>query len=101
MFGDTAHGSLYTTTDSVVGRSGQPCRVFSATWLSDGTARDLVLRNGAADTATIYVQNTGVISKTVTLNFEGGLLFPAGCFIDIGSAASVVIEFRNEGVKIT
>lgn len=97
MFGpDSTHGSGYYTADSAVGRSGQPCRVYSATWLSDGTARDLVLRNGTADTATIYVQSTGIISKTVTVNWEGGLLFPAGCFFDIGSAVSATIEFRNE-----
>lgn len=101
MFGDTAHGSAYYSADSAVGRSGQPCRVFSATWLSDGTARDLVLRNGTTDSGTIYVQAAGTISKTVTQNWEGGLLFPAGCFFDIGSAVSVAIEFRNEGVKIT
>jgi hypothetical protein len=96
MFGADNHGSQYTVADVIVGKSGKPCRVFSATWLSDGTARDLVLRNGSTDAGTIYVQEPGVISKTKTLNFEGGLLFPGGCFIDIGSAASVVIEFRNE-----
>jgi hypothetical protein len=86
------HGSVYLVADGVVGKIGKPCRVFSATWLSDGTARDLVLRNGTTDAGTIYVQATGVISKTVTINWEGGLLFPGGCFLDIGSAASAVIE---------
>ena len=89
-------GSVYKVADSVIGASGRPVRVFSATWLSDGTARDLVLRNGTTDAGTIYVQAAGTISKTVTINWEGGLLFPGGCFLDIGSAVSAVIECVTE-----
>lgn len=96
MFGDTNHGSVILTADGAVGALGKPVRIFSATHLSDGTARDLVLRNGAADTATVWVTAGGVISKTVTTNWEGGLLFPNGCFFDIGSAVSCVFEYRNE-----
>ncbi len=96
MFGENA-GTTYLTVDGVVGRSGKPTRVFQATWLSDGTARDLVLRNGIADTATIYVQAAGTISKTTTVNFGAqGILFPAGCFLDIGSAVSAAITCRSE-----
>ena len=96
MFGLENSGSVYTAADLAVG-SGKPVRVFQATWLSDGTARDLVLRNGAADSATVWVQSTGIISKTVTLDFGShGILFPSGCFIDIGSAASVVLTYRVE-----
>lgn len=96
MFGDTNHGSLYLSADGVVGISGEPVRIYSATHLSDGTARNLVLRNGADDTATVWVTAPGVISSTVTTNWEGGLLFPNGCFFDIGSAVSCVFEYRVE-----
>lgn len=89
-------GSKLLTTDGVVGVSGKPVRIFSATHLSDGTARTLVLRNGAADTAEVWVTAAGVISCTVTTNFEGGLLFPAGCFFDIGSAVSCAFVFSTE-----
>lgn len=89
-------GSVYKTADSVIGASGKPVRVFSATWLSDGTARDLELRNGTTDAGTLYVKEPGVISKTKTINFEGGLLFPNGCFFDKGDVASVVIECVTE-----
>jgi hypothetical protein len=91
-----ASGSVRFTGDSVVGTSGSPVRVFNATWLSDGTARDLVLRGGTSASAEIHVQAAGTVSKTTTINFEGGLLFPNGCFFDIGSATSAVIEFRVE-----
>lgn len=90
------YGSQYLVADGAVGVSGKPVRVFSATWLSDGTARDLVLRHGTTDSATVWVTATGVISKTVTINWEGGLLFPNGCFLDIGSAVSAVFVLSVE-----
>jgi len=89
-------GSQYLAADGAVGPSGKPIRLFSATHLSDGTARTLVLRNGTADSATIWVTAAGVFSSTVTTNWEGGLLFPNGCFFDIGSAVSGVFAFRLE-----
>lgn len=89
-------GSVRLSADGAVGPSGEPIRVWSATWLSDSTARDLVLRNGTAATDTQYVQEPGVVSKTKTLNFAGGLRFPAGCFFDIGSATASVFEFEVE-----
>lgn len=95
MFFETA-GSTQVTADTAIG-SGRPVRVYQATWLSDGTARDLELRSGAADTAAIWVKAAGVISKTTTITFgEHGLLFPSGCFIDIGSSVSVNITYRVE-----
>lgn len=95
MYGNTT--STYLTADGVIGASGKRIRVFSATFLSGGTAGILVLRNGAADTGTVYVQAAGTISRTVTVNFEGGLTFPAGCFFDKDTnTASVVVEYRVE-----
>ena len=90
-------GSKYFVADGAVGTSGKPTRVYSATWLSDGTARDLVLRNGTSDSGTVYTTAAGVISKTATVNFEGGMLFPNGCFLDIGSATSAVITYDQLG----
>ena len=95
----TTHGSSFFELaggDSAVGTSGKPIRVYNVTWLSDGTARDLVLRNGTADTDTAYTTEPGTISKTKTINFEQGLRFPSGCFLDIGDVVSAVIEWRLE-----
>ena len=89
-------GSEYHVADSVIGTSGKPVRVYNATWLSDATARDLVLRNGNSASGDIWVQAPGDISNTVTINFEGGLLFPSGCFFDIGDAVSLAISFSEE-----
>jgi len=94
MVGDI--GSHYLAADGAVGVAGKNVRIYSADWLSDGTARDLVLRNGTVDTATIWIQSAGIISKTVHLEWAGGLLFPGGAFFDIGSAVSCVFSVAVE-----
>jgi hypothetical protein len=89
-------GSVILTADGAVGISGKPVRVYSATWLSDATARDLVLRHGTSGSATIWITAGGTISKTVTLNFEGGLLFPNGCYFSKGDIVSAVFSISVE-----
>jgi len=90
-------GTTYLAADGAVGPSGKVIRLFQATWLSDGTARDLVLRNGTADSATVWITAAGTISKTVTVDFgKEGILFPSGCFFDIGSAVSGNFTYRVE-----
>jgi hypothetical protein len=98
MFGLGSTTTVYKTGDSAIGTSGKRIRVFSASWLSDGTARALVLRNGAADTAQIYVNAAGTISTTVTMNFgKEGIVFDAGCFLDFtASMTNAVITYREE-----
>ena len=90
-------GSVTVTGDSAIGPSGKPIRVWNATVLSDGTARDLVLRNGTTDSDTALVTHGGVASKSSTANFAGGLLFPSGCFCDYtASSVNVTVEFEVE-----
>jgi hypothetical protein len=91
-------GSVRLTGDGAVGASGKPIRVYSATQLSGATAGILVLRNGTSDSGTVYVQKTApVVSNTDTVNFEGGLLFPGGCFFDKDTnTTAVVVEFTVE-----
>jgi hypothetical protein len=90
--------TVYKTADSAIGTSGARIRVFSASWLSDGTARALVLRNGTADTDQIYVNAAGTISTTVTLNFgREGMVFGSGCFLDFtASMVNALITYRVE-----
>lgn len=91
-------GSVRLTADGVVGVSGKPIIVYNVVMLSAaGGAGELVLRNGAADTATVYVQEAGTAaSKTKTYNFDGGLYFPSGCFFDKDSNTdAVVVNFEQ------
>lgn len=77
---------MVSGTGAIVGTSGKPTRVFAVNFLSDGTAGVLILRNGTTSGGTAYVQENGVISKGVTVSYGPvGILFPAGCFLDIDS----------------
>lgn len=93
-------GSVEVSADAIVGISGQPLRVWNITWLSGGGgAGVMVLRNGTTASGAVYVQQPGsAASVTTTLNFEGGLLFPGGCFFDKDTnVASAVVGFEQLG----
>lgn len=86
-----------STTDSAVGVSGMPVRVFSVSMISDGTAGTLKLRNGTAATDTIYLQIDGTASKCATFDSAAGVLFPSGCFMDADThTVSGLIAFTME-----
>lgn len=86
-------GSVRKTADAVIGVSGKAVRIKNAVILSgSGGAGTLVLRNGSTDAGTIYVQEDGTAaSKTKTYNWEGGLLFPDGCFFDKDTNVDAVV----------
>jgi len=98
MIGDT--NTVNILADGVVGRSGYPTRVFQLTVVSDATAGESLLRNGATVSGAIWVNPTNVISKSATVNFgEEGILFPAGCYADIDvNCLGTLITYRNEEV---
>lgn len=89
-------GSKYLTADGVVGPSGQPVLIFSITPLSGATAGKTVLKNGSTSSGTIYVNELSpTVSQSHTVSWEGGLLFPDGCFFDKDTnVASVVISYK-------
>jgi hypothetical protein len=86
-------------TDAAIGPSGKPIRVFSVNFLSDGTAGVLILRNGTSASDTVYVTENGVISSGKTISYgQAGILFPAGCFMDVDShVTGGVVSFAREG----
>lgn len=87
----------FTTTDLVLGKGGRPCRVYSASLLSGGTASVVALRNGTSASATVQVQLDGVISKSTFWSDANGLLFTNGCFVDVdANTAALAISFTEE-----
>ena len=65
--------------ESAVGVAGKPVRVFCAN-LQTLTAGNLSLYNGTTTGGTKYLEVTGETGKGTTVNFEGGVLFPNGCY---------------------
>lgn len=91
-------GAVSVTADSVIGASGKPVRVWAVNMLSGGTAGQLVLRNGAAAGADIWVREVGTANTGKTVDYgETGVFFPAGCFYDDDSNFThVVIQYSQE-----
>lgn len=76
--------AIVSGTDAAVGASGKAMRIFTVHLISDGTATVTNLRNGTSATDTIYATETGTVSTGKTINYgTQGMLFPAGCFLDV------------------
>ncbi len=91
-------GSVLKTADGAVGTSGRELRVFAEHEIYGGTSTGSVLRNGTADSDTIYISLTSSDSSGVTSTFgDQGFLFPDGCYFDEGtSVTSCLIQYREE-----
>lgn len=88
---------LVGTTDAAVQASGTAVRVFMIHIISGGTAAVVSLRNGTAAGSTAYVTETGTISTGKTILFgTQGMMFPAGCFVDVdGNTTSVLVTYNT------
>ncbi len=92
-------GSTLVSADAVVGRSGQPTRVFGAYLISGAGGGGIVIfRNGTTASATAFLQIDGTASKGTNVLFsDNGVLFPLGCFCDIdANVSSVVVNAISE-----
>lgn len=83
-------GTTRITADSVIGQSGKPTRVYWVSLVSGVSASTLTLRNGTGGSDTAYDQIDGTASQSVTKNYAGGILFPAGCYADVDANVSYV-----------
>lgn len=99
MIQNSGSQAMVSGTDAAIGPSGKPIRVFSLNFLSDGTAGVLILRNGTSASDTVFVTENGVVSSGKTVEYgQTGILFPAGCFLDIDvHVTGGVISFAREG----
>lgn len=98
MPGSNGGTQFLTTTDAAIGSSGKPTRVYFATALSDGTATVVKFYNGTSTSGQLYHQLDGTISKSASIYFgTHGLLFPAGCFVDVDThTAGGAVAFESQ-----
>lgn len=91
--------AIVSGTDAAIGPSGKPIRVFAVNFLSGGTAGVFILRNGTSASDTVFVTENGVINSGKTVEYgQTGILFPAGCFLDIDANVTAgVVSFAKEG----
>lgn len=91
-------GSISVTSDSIIGTTGRPIRLWAVNMLSGGTAGELVLRNGSTASDSIWVREQGTVSTGKTVEYGSqGILFPNGMFYDDDSNfTSVTIQYSEE-----
>jgi hypothetical protein len=82
-------GTYQVTADGQAGPA-RAVRVFNIVAKSSGTACVVSVKNGTTTGGTEYDQINGTINQAVIRNYEGGLVFPAGCFIDLDVNTSYV-----------
>lgn len=84
MIQNASTQAIVSGTDAAIGASGVAVRIFTVHLISDGTATVTSLRNGTSASATAYATETGTASTGKTVNYgTQGILFPAGCFLDV------------------
>lgn len=84
-------GSQKITADGVIGRSGEPVRVFAFLVSSGGTLAAPVAYSGTSNAGTELDKLTcSTVSVVNRFYYPGGLLFPAGCYVDVDANTSYV-----------
>ncbi len=91
----------YQQGDQQLGRAGQPIRVYDAILVSGSTASTVKLINGTSNTGTTlqFIQIDGIINKSsvLPLSSSNGVLFPAGCFVDMdNNTQSFMVTWNPE-----
>lgn len=90
-------GAQKITADGVIGRSGTGVRLFALLIDSGSTAASVSVYDGTSTGGTLYGVFTGTASETATVNFNGGLQLPSGCYLDIDANTDFVVAiFVNE-----
>ena len=79
------------TADGAVSSSGAAVIVYSVVVRATGTATEVILNNGTS-TAGDDLDTINAAANTTTVhNFERGLIFPSGCFVDVDANTSYAV----------
>lgn len=92
-------GSQLVTADIALATSGARVRVFSIVALSGATLGIIGLYNGTSTGGTLYATLTCTAVSTSNIFDFGpsGIVFPAGCFVDLVSNVNpAVVNFVQE-----
>lgn len=90
-------GSQKISADGVIGVSAKPVRLFELIIRSGaGGGGVVIVYNGSSASGTEYDTGNGTASLTVRIPYVGGLLLPAGCYLDIDTNVSYVIAIYTQ-----
>lgn len=90
-------GDVTLTASAVLITSGSPVRVYSCSWVSGASAGVIQLYNGTDNSGTARISETGTALKSKTANFQNGLLFSSGCYVELdGNISACTLECSKE-----
>jgi hypothetical protein len=92
----TSQGSVTLIGSGALIASGRQVRVYSLTFTSGASVGAIQLYNGTAASGTPVWSQEGTASRSFTQNFEGGLLFPAGCYVSFDGASAAILACAAE-----
>lgn len=90
-------GSVNLLASGAIGTSGGRITVYQVvTRSTSGGATVVKLHNGTSAAGTVYTQETGITSLSVSTSYVTGVVFPAGCFVEFdANTANVVVQFAQ------
>jgi len=93
MAGGNKHGTAYLTTSGQIGKAATPITIYAVHVISTSTAA-VVKFNNVGVGGTVYIQETGTLSKGVTFNYSEGFYLPGGAYYTAdGNQTSVLVSY--------
>lgn len=90
-------GSVNLTASGAVGVAGVRTIVYQVVNSStSGGATVVKLHNGTSAAGTVYTQETGITSLSVSTSYVVGAIFLAGCFVEFdANTRNVVVQYSQ------
>ncbi len=89
-------GSQKISADGVIGGSGKAIRVFGFIVNADSSGAVVAVYNGTSTAGILMDSLVGAASVSTRINYPGGLLLPAGCYLDIDSHTTFVVVIYSQ-----
>ena len=93
-------GSKKIVSDSVVGVSGAPVRLFGLLIKSDGTGTVVNVYNGTSTGGVLMDECVGTASVVTRISYPGGLLLPAGAFLDVDAHTTYCVAIFEQVASV-
>lgn len=89
-------GSQKITADGVIGSSGSAIRIYGFIVNADASGAVVAVYNGTSTGGVVMDSLVGAASVSTRISYPGGLLLPAGCYLDIDSHTTYVVAIYSQ-----
>ena len=84
------------SVDGPVVASGIPVAIYGMNVVSGGGGGPVVLRNGTSASSTAFIHEMGNANSSESFAYTVGIVFPAGCFVDVDADVTQVTIFYEK-----